>query len=33
MLVDGTMKQTRQLSVVPRRVDRTAVAAIFRESL
>lgn len=28
----GTPKQTRQLSVVPRPVDRAAVAAIFRAS-
>ncbi|WP_285487194.1 hydroxyacid-oxoacid transhydrogenase [Amycolatopsis taiwanensis] len=32
-LVDGTLKQTRQLSVVPRPVDRTALENIFRRSL
>jgi alcohol dehydrogenase class IV len=31
-LVDGTMKQTRQLAVAPRPVDRAAVADIFRRS-
>jgi hydroxyacid-oxoacid transhydrogenase len=33
VLVDGTMKQTRQLAVVPRPVTRTALTDIFRESL
>lgn len=33
MLVDGTMKQTRQLAVVPRPVTRTALTDIFRASL
>jgi len=33
MLVDGTMKQTRQLAVVPRPVTRNALTDIFRESL
>jgi hydroxyacid-oxoacid transhydrogenase len=32
-LVDGTMKQTRQLGVVPRPVTRDALTNIFRESL
>ena len=32
-LVEGTMKQTRQLAVVPRPVSREALKAIFRESL
>ena len=32
-LVDGTLKQTRQLAVVPRALDRDAAAAIFRASL
>ena len=32
-LVDGTLKQTRQLAVVPRPLDRAAAARIFRESL
>jgi hydroxyacid-oxoacid transhydrogenase len=32
-LVDGTMKQTRQLAVVPRPVTPTALQGIFRESL
>ena len=32
-LVDGTLKQTRQLAVVPRTLDREAAAAIFRESM
>lgn len=32
-LVDGTMKQTRQLAVVPRPVTRAALSTIFRESL
>ena len=32
-LVDGTMKQTRQLAVVPRPVTRNALTHIFRESL
>lgn len=32
-LVDGTMKQTRQLAVVPRLVTRDALLGIFRESL
>lgn len=32
-LVDGTMKQTRQLAVVPRPVTRSALTNIFRESL
>jgi alcohol dehydrogenase class IV len=32
-LVDGTMKQTRQLAVVPRPVTRDALTHIFRESL
>jgi hydroxyacid-oxoacid transhydrogenase len=32
-LVDGTMKQTRQLAVVPRPVTRDALTQIFRESL
>ena len=32
-LVDGTLKQTRQLAVVPRVLDREAAAAIFRASL
>jgi alcohol dehydrogenase class IV len=32
-LVDGTMKQTRQLAVVPRPVSREALTGIFRESL
>jgi alcohol dehydrogenase class IV len=32
-LVDGTMKQTRQLAVVPRPVTRNALTDIFRESL
>jgi len=32
-LVDGTMKQTRQLAVVPRPVSRDALAHIFTESL
>ena len=33
MLVDGTLKQSRQLSVVPRPLDREAAAGIFRASL
>lgn len=33
MLVDGTLKQTRQLAVVPRPVSREALTGIFRESL
>ncbi|WP_415623365.1 hydroxyacid-oxoacid transhydrogenase [Mycobacterium simiae] len=32
-LVDGTMKQTRQLAVVPRPVTRSALTDIFRQSL
>jgi hydroxyacid-oxoacid transhydrogenase len=32
-LVDGAMKQTRQLAVVPRPVTRDALMGIFRESL
>lgn len=32
-LVEGTMKQTRQLAVVPRPVTREALASIFTESL
>lgn len=32
-LTDGTLKQTRQLAVVPRAVDRDAVTQIFRRSL
>lgn len=32
-LVDGTMKQTRQLAVVPRPVTRDALTRIFNESL
>lgn len=32
-LVDGTMKQTRQLAVVPRPLDRTSAHQIFRDSL
>jgi hydroxyacid-oxoacid transhydrogenase len=32
MLVDGTLKQTRQLAVAPRQVDRAAVATIFTQS-
>jgi hydroxyacid-oxoacid transhydrogenase len=32
-LTDGTLKQTRQLAVVPRPVDRAAVTEIFRRSL
>ncbi|GAA1209620.1 hydroxyacid-oxoacid transhydrogenase [Prauserella alba] len=32
-LTDGTLKQTRQLAVVPRPLDRDAVAQIFRQSL
>jgi len=32
-LVDGALKQTRQLSVVPRPLDRDAAATIFRQSL
>ena len=32
-LVEGTMKQTRQLAVVPRPVTRDALTQIFRESL
>ena len=32
-LADGTLKQTRQLAVVPRTVDRAAVTGIFRRSL
>lgn len=32
-LVEGTMKQTRQLAVVPRPVTRESLKAIFRESL
>lgn len=32
-LVDGTLKQTRQLAVVPRPVTRDALSGIFRESL
>ena len=32
-LVDGTLKQTRQLAVVPRALDRQSAAAIFRESM
>lgn len=33
MLVDGTMKQTRQLAVVPRPLDREAARGIFERSL
>jgi alcohol dehydrogenase class IV len=33
VLVEGTMKQTRQLAVVPRPVTRAALTDIFRESL
>ncbi len=33
MLVDGTLKQSRQLSVVPRPLDRAAATDIFRASL
>lgn len=33
VLVDGTMKQTRQLAVVPRPVTRDALLGIYRESL
>lgn len=33
VLVDGTMKQTRQLAVVPRPVTRDALMGIFRDSL
>jgi alcohol dehydrogenase class IV len=33
VLVDGTLKQTRQLAVVPRPVTRNALTDIFRESL
>jgi len=33
VLVEGTMKQTRQLAVVPRPVTRAALTSIFRESL
>jgi alcohol dehydrogenase class IV len=32
-LVDGTMKQTRQLAVVPRPVTRASLSHIFTESL
>ncbi|MGH3435147.1 MAG: hydroxyacid-oxoacid transhydrogenase [Sciscionella sp.] len=32
-LVDGTMQQTRQIAMVPRPMDRAAVADIFRKSL
>lgn len=32
-LVDGTLKQTRQLAVVPRQLDRAAATDIFRHSL
>lgn len=32
-LVDGTLKQTRQMAVVPRPVTREALTGIFRESL
>ena len=32
-LVDGTLKQTRQLAVVPRSLDRAASEEIFRQSL
>ncbi|MBQ0925531.1 hydroxyacid-oxoacid transhydrogenase [Saccharopolyspora endophytica] len=32
-LVDGTLKQTRQLAVVPRSLDRAAAEEIFRQSL
>lgn len=32
-LVDGTLKQTRQLAVVPRPLDRDAAERIFRQSL
>ncbi|MFC4004023.1 hydroxyacid-oxoacid transhydrogenase [Prauserella oleivorans] len=32
VLVDGTLKQTRQLAVTPRPVDRNALADIFRRS-
>jgi alcohol dehydrogenase class IV len=32
-LADGTLKQTRQLAVVPRSVDREAVKNIFRRSM
>lgn len=32
-LVDGTLKQTRQLSVVPRRLDRDSARRIFQRSL
>jgi alcohol dehydrogenase class IV len=32
-LVDGTLKQTRQLAVVPRPLDRRSATNIFRESL
>jgi len=33
VLVDGTLKQTRQLAVVPRPVTRAALTSIFRASL
>lgn len=33
VLVDGTLKQTRQMSVVPRDVDRAALEGIFTASL
>lgn len=33
MLVDGAFKQTRQLSIVPRPLDRAAAEHIFRQSL
>jgi alcohol dehydrogenase class IV len=32
-LVDGTLKQTRQLAVAPRTVDRAAIETVFAESL
>jgi hydroxyacid-oxoacid transhydrogenase len=32
-LVDGTLKQTRQLAVVPRPVDRAALRAVFAASM
>jgi alcohol dehydrogenase class IV len=32
-LVDGTLKQTRQLAVVPRPLDRAAATAIFTQSI
>jgi alcohol dehydrogenase class IV len=33
VLVDGTLKQTRQMGVVPREVDRAALEGIFTASL